>query len=89
MVDVSPARAEGRAGVLVPIEEIERERKGRNVGIFAFGTFCRVQEKLAFARQEICTEGFGKIGRNVTLPVFAADSEFDRSRINLLGRGIR
>lgn len=50
MVDVSSARAKRSAGMLVPIKKIERERKWRNVGIFTFGTLCRIQEKLAFAR---------------------------------------
>lgn len=62
MVDIAPARSQGRAGMFVPVKEIERERKWRNVGILTFRTFGRAHEKLAFARRKTRTESPGKIG---------------------------
>ncbi len=62
MVDIASAGADRGTGVFVPIEKIKRERKCRNSRIFAFRTFGRAHEKLAFARRKIRTESPGKIG---------------------------
>lgn len=88
MVDIAPARSQGRAGVFVPIEKIKRERKCRNSRILTFRTFGRAHEKLAFARRKIRTESPGKIGRNVVFPAFVPDGEFDRGRIDLFRCGV-
>lgn len=89
MVDIPSARPQWSARVLVPIEKIERERKRRNVGIFTFGAFYGLHEKPTFSRQEIGTESFGEIGRNIAFPMFASDGEFDGGRIDLRGGRIR